>query len=190
MPTASDRSDRSGTVAAESLRCKAKRCKGLPLIVAIVAAFPPLPASAQLNICFRYSGNSSYLTTTGLLELLPRYATIGFVCAFAPAAMATIATIAAKCLWLLGFSSYESWLRSAFSAATIRYDRLKIKQSCGCYLHPLRPNAKQAIRRSAAGKPSLCAGMQFRPVGQPSPFIATADQSTNSPSVRNACVVT
>ena len=149
MPRASDRSDRSGTVAAESLRCKAKRCKGLPLIVAIVAAFPPLPASAQLNICFRYSGNSSYLTTIVLFLLSDRYATIGFVCAFAPAAIATIATIAAKCLWLLGFAGCESWLRSAFSVATIRYDRLKIKQFRRCYLHPFRPNAKQGIRRSA-----------------------------------------
>lgn len=147
MPKASDRSDRSDAVAAESLRCKAKRCKGLPRTVAIVAAFPPLPASVQLNICFRFSGNSSYLTTTGLLELLPRYATIGFVCAFAPIAMATIATIAAKCLWLLGFSGYESWLRSAFSAATIRHDRLKIKRFRRYYPHRYArtPNMQLAV---------------------------------------------
>lgn len=59
---------------------------------------------------------------------MSRYATISFVCAFAPAAMATIATIAAKCLWLLGFAGYESSLRSAFLAATIRYDCATFKQ--------------------------------------------------------------
>lgn len=152
MPMASDRSDRSGTVAAESLRCKAKRCKGLPLIVAIVAAFPPLPASAQLNICFRYSGNSSYLATIVLFLLSDRYATIGFVCAFATAAMATIATIAAKCLWLLGFAGYESWLRSAFPAATVRYDRLIFKRfrRFTCIHYARTPNKQYGGRWQAS----------------------------------------
>lgn len=57
-----------------------------------------------------------------------------------------------KCPWLLGFAGYESWLRSAFPAATIRYDRLIFKRfrRFTCIHYARTPNNEYGGRQRAS----------------------------------------